>query len=58
LTELTGKEIQVNRSEYKPATGDTVLVVRLKKRLPQVGDVEVKLEDLEFALAHYAVVLE
>ncbi len=58
LSELSGKEIQVNRSEYKPGAGDIVLIVRLKKRLPAPQEAEVKLEDLEFALARYAVVLE
>jgi hypothetical protein len=56
LSELAGREVPVNRAEYVPKDEDIVLVVRLKKRLPQPSEAEVKPEDLEFALVHYALV--
>lgn len=53
LSRLANKEIQVNRGMWSPVPDTYVLVVRLRRRLPRSGDVEVRPEDLEFRLALY-----
>ena len=41
-------EIPVNRGEYTPTTGDTVIVARLARRLEKPGDVDnITSEDLK-----------
>jgi sporulation protein YlmC with PRC-barrel domain len=54
LTELLGREVPMNRSEYVPEVGDIAIVVRLKRRLATPQDVkDVKVEDLEFHIVNY-----
>jgi hypothetical protein len=53
LSQLSGKDIQVNRGEYIPTSGDVAIVVRLKKRLEKPGEAQVTIGDLEFLLVKY-----
>jgi hypothetical protein len=54
LTELLGREVPVNRSEYEPRVGDIAVIARLKRRLQAPADIkDLKLEDLEFHVVNY-----
>ena len=54
LSQLTGREIPVNRGEYTPSHMDLAVVVRLRKRLASPGDVaNITINDLDFLLLRY-----
>jgi hypothetical protein len=54
LTRLAGREIPVNRAEWKPYDNALALIVRLARRLEKPGElIELKTEDLEFRLVRY-----
>ena len=49
LSQISGKEIPVNRGEWTPQDEEEyIIVARLKKRQQSPGDVEVTINDLEF----------
>lgn len=61
IEELTGVEIEVSREQAKLASGDLMLIVKLRHRIQNpanIGTHQPSLDDLEFFICHWQPLTE